>query len=81
MERITGRRGSVKDFGSTIDAYLSDFDLFVPPGSPGSGWRPLVRSILRDRFSGRTVRWTKVLRSLAKRADRVRTMLGGDPLR
>ena len=81
LERITGRGGPPVDFQSTVDGYLANFDLFVPPGSPGAGWRPLVRSILRDRYSGRTVRWTKVLRSLAKRADRVRTLLGGDPLR
>lgn len=81
LERITGRSGTPIDFQSTVDGYLANFDLFVPPGSPGAAWRPLVRSVLRDRFSGRTVRWTKLLRSLAKRADRVRTLLGGDPLR
>lgn len=38
LKRITGRGGTPTDFQSTLDGHLSDFDLFVPPGSPGAAW-------------------------------------------
>ena len=81
MERITGRGGPPVDFHSTVDGYLANFDLFIPPGSRGHGWRPLVRRILMDRYGGRSLRWTKAVRTMIKRLDGVRRLLGGDPLR
>jgi glycosyltransferase involved in cell wall biosynthesis len=81
MERITGRGGPPVDFHSTVDGYLANFDLFIPPGSRGHGWRPLVRRILMDRYGGKSLRWTKAVRTMIKRLDGVRRLLGGDPLR
>lgn len=70
IERITGQPGAPTTFQSTVAGYLADFDLFHPPGSRARLCRPLVELILRDRFSGRSLRWTKLARSIAKRLRR-----------
>ncbi len=80
LERITGRSGIPMDFQSTVDGYMANFDLFIPAGSPGHSWRRVVRCLLRDRYSNRSLRWTKLIRTGIKRLDGVRRVFGHRPI-
>jgi len=72
MQRISGERSAPMDFGATIQAFLSDFDAMSVDRPEDLRWRPLLESILNDRFGSRRVRTTKWLRTLAKRVHSIR---------
>jgi len=79
MQRITGQSGVPTDFGKTIEAYLFDFDLMHPPGTPGHRMRPLVSWLLHDRLDAKSLRLTKRLRSAVKRMHDARAWLRPRP--
>jgi glycosyltransferase involved in cell wall biosynthesis len=79
MQRVTGKADSLPDFTSTIEAYLSDFDVMNPEGSAMRRWRPLVSWLLHDRLGKRSLRITKRLRSLVKQCHRIRASLRPRP--
>ena len=75
MQRITGKTGVSEHFAAAIHAYLADFDLMHPPGTPGHRMRPLVSWLLHDRLDAKSLRLTKRLRSVVKRMHDARAWL------
>lgn len=80
MQRITGQAGARPDSSATIAAYLADFDAMSADRPGDQRWRPLLEWILNDRFGPRRVRFTKWLRTGAKRVHSIRRLLGSRSL-
>ena len=79
MQRITGKAGVKVDMQVAIEAYLADFELMHPPGTPGHRMRPLVSWLLHDRLDAKSLRLTKRLRSVVKRMHDARAWLRPRP--